>query len=152
MLKGLIFDLDGVLVDSHPVHTRAWKRLLLSIGKVANDQDMEFILEGRKREEILQHFLGDLTPEQVRLYGEQKELLFQDEAKTIGTIPGVREFLDQLGKASLPMGVATCGGSRRVNHLLGTLELRKYFQVVVTGDDVKEGKPDPKIYDEVAKR
>jgi HAD superfamily hydrolase (TIGR01509 family) len=152
VLRGAIFDLDGVLVDSHPVHMRAWKRFLLGIRKTANDQNLEFILEGRKREDILRHFLGDLTEEQVRFYGLQKELLFREEAKTIKTIPGVREFLNQLHQASIPMAVATCGGSDRVGYLLGVLMLREYFQVIVTGDDVKEGKPDPTIFNEAARR
>ena len=113
---------------------------------------MEFILEGRKREDILRHFLGDLTQEQVRFYGEQKELLFREEARTIETIPAVREFLNQLRRAFIPMAVATCGGSGRVDYLLGALMLREYFQVIVTGDDVKEGKPDPAIFKEAARR
>ncbi len=152
MLRGAIFDLDGVLVDSHPVHIRTWKRFLLAMGKTADEQDMDFILEGRKREDILRHFLGDLTQEQVRTYGEQKELLFRHEARTIGTIPGVREFLNQLQRASIPMAVATCGGRGRVDYLLDALGLRMYFQVIVTGDDVKKGKPDPAIFDEAARR
>jgi beta-phosphoglucomutase len=146
MLKGVIFDMDGVLVDSHPIHLRAWRRLFQSIGKSLDDQDMEFILEGQKREDILGHFLGDLTDEQKTSYGNQKEILFREEASTIDTIPGVREFLDKLASESIAMGVASCGSRGRVNDLLNLLKLRQYFRVVITGDDVKEGKPDPTIF------
>jgi beta-phosphoglucomutase len=55
-------------------------------------------------------------------------------------------LLDELSRASLPVAVASCGGRARVEHLLEKLRLNQYFRVVVTGDDVKEGKPDPTIF------
>jgi beta-phosphoglucomutase len=146
VLRGVIFDLDGVLVDSHPVHVRAWKRCLSSIGNTMSEHDMDFILEGRKREDILRHFFGELSEDQMQIYGQQKETLFREESKTIGTIPGVREFLDELANASITMAVASCGGGGRVHYLLDRLDLRKYFRVVVTGDEVAKGKPDPAIF------
>jgi len=146
MLRGAIFDMDGVLVDSHPAHMRAWTRLLESLGKPVSNDGMLFILEGRKREEILKYFLGDLTPEQVATFGKQKEALFREESEKIDTIRGTRELLDELSRASLPVAVASCGGRARVEHLLEKLRLKKYFRTVVTGDDVKEGKPDPTIF------
>jgi beta-phosphoglucomutase len=152
MLRGAIFDVDGVLVDSHPLHMRTWKRFLLSVGQSVKDQDMEFILEGRKRGEILRHFLGDLTEEQVRVYGRQKDRFYQEESRTIEAMPAVREFIEQLDSQSIPMAVASCGEATRVNHIVGALALGKYFQVVVTGDDVSEGKPDPAIFKLAARR
>lgn len=151
-MKGAIFDLDGVLVDSHPVHLRAWKRLLNSVSTTVTDDDMSFILEGRKREEILQHFLGEMTDQQLDHYGRQKEFFFQEESKSIETIPGVPEFLEKLAVSSIPMAVASCGGRNRVNNLLEYLDLRRYFQVVVTGDDVQQGKPDAAIFHLAAQR
>jgi beta-phosphoglucomutase len=150
VLKGVIFDLDGVLVDSHPVHMRAWRRCLSSIGNTVSEQDMAFVQEGGKREDILRHFLGELSDDQMQIYGQQKETFFREESKIIGTIPGVREFLDELANAFIPMAVASCGGSGRVHYLLDRLELRKYFRVVVTGDEVAEGKPAPIIFRKAA--
>jgi HAD superfamily hydrolase (TIGR01509 family) len=145
-MKGAIFDLDGVLADSHPAHFRAWKRLLNSIGTTIQDQDVDFILEGRKRQEILEHFLGKLNDKQLDDYGRQKEAFFREESKNIEAIAGVRELLQKLTLASFPLAVASCGTRGRVNQLLEQLDLRTYFQVVITGDDVKDGKPDPSIF------
>ncbi|MGB8523752.1 MAG: HAD family phosphatase [Candidatus Acidiferrales bacterium] len=150
MMRGAIFDMDGVLVDSQPVHMRAWRRFFQSIGKPVAEKEMEFILEGRKREDILHHFLGELTAEQMLSPSRQKELLFREEASTIKTIPGIQSFLEQLVRASIRLAVASCGGSGRVHHLLGYLALRDYFQVVITGDQVREGKPDPTIFHKAA--
>ncbi|SRR6266403_476675 len=151
-MKGAIFDLDGVLVDSHPVHFRAWIRLLRSIGTSVKDHDLTFILEGRKREEILQHFLGELTDGQLEHYGQQKDLFFREECNDIETVSGVREFLQNLAAASIPMAVASCGSKSRVDHLLELLDLCRYFQAIVTGDEVKRGKPDPAIFHLAAQR
>src|SRR5271156_4368940 len=82
--------------------------------------------------------------------GPQKELLFREEASTIKTIPGIHDFLDQLTRASVSLGVASCGGNGRVHYLLGRLALRDYFEVVITGDQVREGKPDPAIFHKAA--
>jgi len=152
MLIGVIFDMDGVLVDSHPIHMRTWKRFLFSVGLSVDDHNMEFILEGRKQGDILRHFLGDLCEEQVSMYGEQKDKCYREESGAIEAMPGVREFIEQLDRESIKMAVASCGGGKRVNHILDVLGLRKHFQVVVTGDDVSEGKPDPAIFKIAAKR
>ena len=80
MLGGVIFDFDGVIVDSHPAHMLAWKELLLIKGKATNDADLSFVREGAKREEILKHFLGELTPDQIVSYGLEKDKLFHARA------------------------------------------------------------------------
>jgi beta-phosphoglucomutase len=151
-MKCAIFDMDGVLVDSHPIHMAAWRRFLETHGRTVNERDMEFVLEGRKREEMLEHFLGPVTPEQAAAYGKEKDALFREEAISISTIAGVRGMLDQLAAASVPMAVASCGGRGRVHQLLDQLNLRSYFEAVFTGNDVKDGKPDPSIFLAVAKQ
>jgi len=151
-MKCAIFDMDGVLVDSHPIHMAAWRKFLEAHGRTASDREMEFVLEGRKREEILEHFLGRVTPEEMEIYGKEKDALFREAAKSISTIAGVREMLEKLAAVKIPMAVASCGGRGRVHQLLDKLRLQKFFEVVVTGDDVKEGKPDPAIFLAVAKR
>ena len=77
MLAGVIFDFDGVIVDNHAVHLQAWKAFFQSVGKQVDDETLSFVLEGTKREEILRHFLGDLTQEEINVYGAEKDKLFQ---------------------------------------------------------------------------
>jgi len=146
MLGGVIFDFDGVIVDSHAAHMKAWKEVLLSKGKTLSDADLSFVREGAKREEILRHFLGELSPEQIASYGVEKDKLFQANARELKLVPGFTGFLLQLDSAALPSAVATSGSRSRVEQTLENLNLGKRFRAVVTGNDVERGKPDPDLF------
>ena len=146
MLKGVIFDLDGVIIDSHPVHKKAWRKFLASVGKQVSDQDLDFVMDGAKKEDILRHFLGDLSDEEVRAYGHRKEMLFREEALELNPVDGLPEFLQQLRQAGIPMALASSGSRRRVHYILQRMGLHRDFQTVITGDDVPSGKPDPTIF------
>ncbi len=146
MLRAAIFDMDGVIVDSHPVHKKTWRKFLESLGKEIDEEHLNFIMEGRKRDEILRYFLGELSDEQVRTLGHQKEQLFREESADMKAIEGLREFLQQLSEAKIRLAVASSGSNGRVNYVLDLLDLRHYFQAVVTGDQVTYGKPDPTIF------
>ena len=146
MLGGVIFDFDGVIADSHPAHMQAWKAFLHSKGKPVSDAELSFVREGAKREEILRHFLGELTPDQVASYGAEKDKLFQARASELKLVRGFAEFLLQLDAFGLPRAVATSGGRERVEGTLKTFSLRNRFRAVVTGNDVARGKPDPSLF------
>src|ERR1700704_1461239 len=146
MLAGVIFDFDGVIVDSHPAHLLAWKSLLRSVGKDASDAEFDFVREGAKREEILQRFLGELTPEQIKAYGEQKERMFQSLAGQVKLIDGIIDFLAEAEVAGLPMAVASSGNRMRVERMLESFNLRNRFHTIVTGGDVIKSKPDPALF------
>ena len=146
MLAGVIFDFDGVIVDSHPIHLQAWKAFFHSIGKQVKDEELSFVVEGTKREEILRHFLGDLTPEQIKLYGAEKDKLFQANAKDQKVVLGFGGFLEQVEAAGLPAVVATSGSRLRVESTLDRFNLRSRFHAVVTGDDAPNGKPAPDLF------
>jgi beta-phosphoglucomutase len=146
MLAGIIFDFDGVIVDSHPVHVQAWKALFAAMGKPIGDDELAFVTEGAKREEILRRFLGDLTPEQIELYGAEKERLYQARASNLKLVGGVAEFLQQVDVAGMPIAVATSGSRNRVERTLKTFGLLGRFHAIVTAEDVARGKPDPALF------
>lgn len=146
MLAGIIFDLDGVVVDSHAAHLRAWKELFESIGTEVAEEDLTFVIEGRRREEILRHFLGELSQDRIVEYGARKEALFRGYAQEVKTIPGVLEFLDLSQDAGLQVALASSASRERVQYMLKGLGLDSRFRVVVSGDDVAAGKPDPQVF------
>lgn len=146
LLRGVVFDFDGVIVDSHPVHTRTWKRFLQSVGKNVSESQLEFVLDGRKRDDILRYFLGELHPDQLVEYGHRKEQLFRDEAADVQTVGGLLSFLEDLKDTRLALGVASSASRSRVDFLLDRLNLKKHFRVIVTADEVEHGKPHPAVF------
>ena len=151
-LRGVVFDMDGVIIDSHPLHRRAWKNFLQTVGHEVGDQELEFILDGRKREEILCYFLGKLTPSQITDYGARKDEMLRQLGSEMQTRRGVVDFLDLLRSVGVRVALATSAGSRRTYGTLKELRLARYFDAIVTGDEVTNGKPDPAIYRLVAER
>lgn len=152
MLQAIIFDMDGVIIDSHPVHRQAWQKFLLTLGKHVSDADLDCILEGWRREEILHHFLGDLTKAQVVEYGNRKDEFFQEVGVPIKLVSGLCEFLDHLELLGIPKAVATSASERRTRFTLNRLQLTRHFAAIVTANDVLKGKPDPAIYHLAAKQ
>jgi HAD superfamily hydrolase (TIGR01509 family) len=146
MLQAIIFDMDGVIIDSHPVHRLAWQKFLLTLGKHVSETDLDCILEGWRREDILRHFLGDLTNAQVVEYGNRKDQFFQQVGVPIKPVPGLCDFLDHLEQLGIPRAVATSASEKRTRFTLDRLQLTRHFAAIVTANDVLNGKPDPAIY------
>jgi beta-phosphoglucomutase len=146
MLRGVVFDMDGVVIDSHPAHRDAWRAFLAALGKTVADSELEIILDGGKREEILKHFLGELSPGQIVEYGKRKDEILRNRCTRLEPMAGVVEFLDQLRHSGIRLALATSAGKHRTLHTLEELRLAQYFETIVTGDDVSAGKPDPAIY------
>jgi HAD superfamily hydrolase (TIGR01509 family) len=138
--------MDGVLIDSHPVHRHAWRKFLASRGRTVDDEQLEYILEGRRREEILRHFLGNLPENTLAEYGREKDSLFQENFHNVQLTPGVAGFLAALEATNIKIGVATSASFYRTWKTLEVLGLTTTFATVVTSDDVLSGKPDPTVY------
>lgn len=151
-IRGVVFDMDGVVVDSHPGHRRAWKQFLQSVGRDATDKELDVILDGHKREEILRHFLGDLSPDKITEYGARKDQMLRELDEEIRPMAGVVEFLGSLRQAGTRIGLATSASHKRTHATIAELGLTDYFDAIVTGDDVARGKPDPSIYRLAAER
>lgn len=145
-LRAVIFDMDGVVIDSHPAHRKAWHTFLRTLDRDVCDKELDYILDGRKREDILRHFLGNLSPEQLRRYGQQKDAFFQRQTWQVRPMPGLLNFLEHLRKRHIPLAIATSASERRTHLTLKRLRLRHYFAAVITANDVVASKPDPAIY------
>ena len=152
MLRGFVFDMDGVVIDSHPAHRAAWKAFLEALGKRVADSELDIILDGGKREEILKHFLGDLSPRQIVEYGARKDEILRNRSTRLEPMAGVVEFLEQLCNSDFRVALATSASKHRTLNTLEELRLTHYFEAIVTGDDVLAGKPDPAIYHLAATR
>lgn len=143
----LIFDMDGVIVDSNPLHREAWTKFNRRYGLETTDAMLERMY-GRRNDQIVRDFFGGgLAPEEVAARGAAKEELYRELAS--GRIeeilvPGLRPFLDRYRGA--PLAVASNAEPENVNFLLDRAGLRSYFRAVVDGQQVIHPKPHPEIY------
>lgn len=141
-----IFDLDGVVVDSMPAHTEAWRVYLERHGIVP--VDIEGKMHGRRNDEIVAHYFGSgLAAPDVFNHGAAKEELFR---QLIGSnvirhlVPGIGDFLAR--HESVATGLASNAEPANIDFVLDTAGLRRHFDVIVDGHQVNRPKPHPDIY------
>ena len=148
----MIFDMDGVMVDSNPLHREAWAAFNLRYG-ITTTPEMHERMYGRRNDEIVRDFFGDgLTAEEVGARGHAKEALYRDMmAERIEgmLVPGLRRFLER--HRDLPMAVASNAEPQNIDLLLDGARLRPYFRAVVDGHQVSRPKPFPDIFLRAAK-
>lgn len=143
----MIFDMDGVIVDSNPWHTQAWliylRRHGIDFGDTLADQ-----MYGKRNEELVPEFFGQgLSAAEIARHGADKEALYREMIAPRfedALVPGVRELIAR--HAALPMGVATNAEPANVDFVLGKAGLRGYFRAIVDGQQVRHAKPHPEIY------
>jgi len=146
MLKAVIFDLDGVVADSHPIHEMAWKALLEEAGLAPGTIDVGFLYAGHPRREILKYYLGPLSESEIQHWGRRKDELYESSAKELRSKPCIPRVLAQLQEARILCALATSAGRKRTLESLHHLKLVESFQAVVVGDDVHNAKPAPDIF------
>lgn len=143
----MVLDMDGVIVDSNPLHTETWKQYNLRFGIDVGEAVAERMY-GRRNDEIVRDFFGaHLSAEEVAAHGAAKEELYRTMLAprlAEALVPGVREFLAR--HAGGPLGVATNAEPANVNFILDGAGLRGYFRVIVDGHQVTHAKPHPEIY------
>jgi beta-phosphoglucomutase len=152
----LIFDMDGVIVDSNPLHRESWLLYNRRFG-IETSEAMQQRMYGKRNDEIVRDFFGDgLSEEQVIAHGAGKERLYRERMAPKleeSLVPGVTRLLQQ--RNGTPAGLATNAERANVDFLLdgvrvGDRPLRSCFQVVVDGQQVARPKPAPDIYLRVA--
>jgi len=146
----MIFDLDGVIVDSMPVHTQAWIRYLDGLGLPSGE--IERTMHGRRNDEIVTAVIGtQLSAEEVFAHGAAKEALFREMigAELVDRlVPGVVEFLHAYRDA--PLGLASNAEPENVEFMLEAAGLHGVFRTVVDGMQVERPKPFPEVYTRAA--
>jgi len=148
MLRTVIFDFDGVITDSEILHFRAFNQVLGQYGIELTKQEYYKTYLGFNDADcygkLIDQGLLKAGQDQISNLIEKKKHIYKELAKTEGKmIEGVREFLTLLENNSIPMAI--CSGSllTEVEMVLEDTGLRHLFEVIVSGEQVKKGKPDP---------
>jgi len=145
-LKAVIFDLDGVVADSHPIHEIAWAKLLVERGLDRETLNLDFLYAGHPRREILKHYLGAIRASDVEKLERRKDQLYAEAASELKPKPRIPAVLRQLNKDGIVCALATSAGRARTYETLEKFGLRNRFAAVVTGDEAGTPKPAPEIF------
>lgn len=146
-VRALIFDMDGVIIDSNPLHRAAWLEYNRRHGIETTDA-MQARMYGKRNDEIVRDFFGaSLTDAEVTRHGADKERLYREMMSpriADALVPGLRDFLAI--HRDLPLALATNAEPANVDFVLDDARLRDFFRVIVDGHQVSRPKPHPEIY------
>ena len=146
-LKALIFDMDGVIIDSEPIHFRAFRQFFQSIGIEYTPQENALYL-GRRDIEIsailIEKFNLSYTPEELT---EKKETIFAELIRQEALPrPGLMDTLEEATGLNLPIAVASSATMPSIKLIVDALKIGRYFHNLSSGDEVKSGKPAPDVF------
>jgi beta-phosphoglucomutase family hydrolase len=152
-LGAVIFDWDGVVVDSSAHHERSWEVLAARRG-LALPADHFKRGFGKKNNIIIPDLGWATKTDQVATLAREKEEIYRDLVRQHGIepLPGVRALLQSLLDADVPAAIGSSTERANLDLLLDLMDLRKFFRAIASGDDVLHGKPDPGIFLLAAKR
>ncbi|MEW6272954.1 MAG: HAD family phosphatase [Thermodesulfobacteriota bacterium] len=153
MPRAVIFDVDGVLVDSYAAHYASWRDALRENGLELSEDDFARTFGRTSREVIRELFRGEVDDAQVREIDARKEALYRDVvARDFPAMDGAVELVDALHAAGFLLAVGSSAPPPNVELTLERLGRRAAFAVAVTGRDVTRGKPDPQVFEIAAER
>ena len=144
IFEAVLFDMDGVIIDTHTEVTRFWNRLAERSRITLTEADFVQYIYGRKAVHTLENLFPAMTPE---LWQQAMDDLAAEEAvQQYVAIPGVIELLRLLKQAGIPTGLVTSAEPPKVHTVLSQLKLEDAFAAQVTAHDVDQGKPHPACY------
>ncbi|HEY5692246.1 MAG TPA: HAD family phosphatase [Cyclobacteriaceae bacterium] len=146
-MKGVIFDLDGTMVDNMMVHHRAWQKKLKELGLDMTLEEVRKQIHGINDEIFIRLFGDRFTVAERKQLAYEKEEAYRAIYKSeIKLIDGLSVFLETLHDRGVPMAIGSAAPYENVDFVLDKLNLRCYFKTVLHAGDVEKGKPDPEIY------
>lgn len=142
----VIFDMDGVLVDSYHAHFESWKHVYSELD--VEYTDAMFAADfGRTSRDILVHKLGDVTDAKVRELDDRKEAYYREIIRAnFPTMDGAADLVHALADAGFKLAVGSSGPPENVALVLEMFSGGARFKAAVTGVDVTRGKPDPQVF------
>ncbi|MEL6247412.1 MAG: HAD family phosphatase [Cyanobacteria bacterium J06648_16] len=147
MLKAVLFDLDGTLTHTDPIHLSVWQTMLVPYGLEFDEAFYKANFSGRLNVDILKDLLPQLSPAERAALSEAKETQFRVAAgEQLVPMPGLMALLGWLRQQSLAYAVVTNAPRPNAEFMLQALRLDKTFDTVVIGDDLPQGKPSPLPY------
>ena len=153
MKKGIIFDMDGTIVDSLPYHYKAWK-IFFKENKVENFSKKLKDYKGGGTLDLMTAVYGDkYSRKELKIMTDDKEIIFREIYKNnVVPIMGFMDIFELIKSKKILVGLASNAIRKNVKMILSELKIYEKFDSIICGDEVRKGKPDPEMFDETVDR
>ena len=145
--KAFLFDLNGTMIDDMQYHVKAWHRIFNELGANISMERMKQESYGKNHEVIERVMPGRFSEKEKTEMSFAKERQYQEEFKPhLKLIDGLDVFLDTARRQNIKLAIGSAAITFNIDFVLDGLDIRKYFSVIVSADDVTRSKPDPETY------
>lgn len=145
--RGVIFDMDGVIVDSGPAHLASWQRLAAEQGKRISKEEFERSFGIPAREIIRMRWGTHLTDDEVRRLDDRKEQIYREAVRGhVPVMPGALELIRSLHAEGWRLAIGSSGPPENVRLIVDELRLDRYLSATTDASQVTRGKPDPEVF------
>jgi beta-phosphoglucomutase len=147
MVKGVVFDMDGTLVNNMNFHRQAWFDFLAAYDIHITEAEFQEKNVGIITEIVPKFFPRSLSREEIITLGNEKEAIYRNLYRDhIKALSGLDDFLRALQEAGISIALATAADKGNIDFTLDALGIRKYFTVITGSEEVSYGKPHPDVY------
>jgi beta-phosphoglucomutase family hydrolase len=147
MNQGIIWDLDGVIVDSAPFHFEAWREFAAVKGRVYTEEDFRKTFGMRNEDILLYIFEEKLEQGVLETWSDEKEGRFRDLIRgSVEPLPGVMTLVRALDMAGYQQAIASSTPLENIHLILNSLAILDFFDAIISGENVARGKPDPEAF------
>jgi beta-phosphoglucomutase family hydrolase len=156
MLQGVLFDWDGVIIDSHHAHEVAWEIMAEELGKPLAPGFFKATF-GMRNDRIIPEFTNWASAEDaslIEVLGNRKEALYREVLRRdgIAPLPGVLALLEALRAQGIPCSVGSSTARENILTIMEMTGLAPYFAAITAEKDVTRGKPDPQVFLKAAEK
>ncbi len=150
--KAVIWDLDGVIVDTAPFHFAAWREIVGSKGRDYTEEDFQESF-GRRNDDILRSLFKDISSEEIELLSQKKEEIFRSSVRNnVRPLPGVLQLVDILREEDFRIALVSSGPYENIELMLSEVGIKDRFHSIIGSNEVAKGKPDPEGFLTAAER
>lgn len=146
MLKAILFDLDGTIVNTDPIHYQIWHEILLEYNVEINEKIYKSDISGRLNPDIIQDLLPHLSLEERERFAEEKEARFRQKTPLLEAINGFAQLLAWSENHHLKRALVTNAPRLNAHFMLEALQLKKAFDIIILAGEEAAAKPDPAPY------